>query len=236
MFLILFSFLLGGAFSVNVDYFQFFQFNTTNSVCSGYPTGKAYYVRDECYGYNYDSTDLSMKFHLATTTSANMTMYAGSTCDEVVSSTQIPFMCFHPAASKDEQWDFYQGEMVTARTYGGSDCSDASAIIATNTFKPDDCMPYHPEDTLLSSTLGGVRWPTKNTRGIMLIFEGWGVQLTAFSTATCNPFSVITGTTLYFSFNNCNPVDSEDSIIFNHYSSYIKKLTKPRVLSMGKSF
>jgi len=220
MFLIMMSLNMWGAFSANVDYFQNHQFDSDNRMCSGYPTGKQYYVRDECYGYNYNTTDLSLKFQLlASSNSANMTIYAGSTCDTVSSTHQIPFLCMHPPKSKDEVWLFYNGKMVTARTYGGSDCSDASAIIATNSFKPADCIPYHPQNSTFSMKGLGVTWPTKDTRGFMLNFMGPGVQLTAYSSPQCSPFSVISGATLDFNLNSCSAVDDEDSVMFIDYST-----------------
>jgi len=224
MFLSIFLLVLG-VLSTTVDYFQFYQFGSMNRQCSGYPTGKEYYVKDECYGYNYNTTDLSLKFQLASTTSANMTIYAGSTCDWETSTHEIPFICLHPNKSNDEQWQFYNGQMVTARTYGGSDCSDASAIIATNSFKPADCIPYQSDNSSFSLTRRGVGWPTKNTKGFMLNFMGPGVQLTAYSSPTCNPISVIRGATLDFNLNKCTDVDEEDSIMFIDYSNTHKSIS-----------
>jgi len=235
MFPSLFAFVIGGVFSASVDYFSNYQFNSNDNQCAGLPTDKLYFVRNECYGYNYSTTDLSMTFELVSNTGANMTMYAGPTCSGKSNSIEIPFYCFHEADSKDEVWQFYNGQMITQRYFTGTDCNDASAIRITNSFKPADCVPWHPQNNTsslkrerhifslmrerhISFKHGKGEW-TNNTRSFMLNYEGNGLQVTTYTSMSCSPNSLIKGQTADFSLNICETFDDGTSRIFMDYST-----------------
>jgi len=225
MFLTLIPFFLVGLLSVNVDYFQSYLFSSMDGQCSGFPTRKAYYIRDECYGYNDVTNDLSLKVQLASNTAANMTIYAGTTCHAEISRHQIPFICMHTSQGNDKQWQYYSGRMVTVRTYGESNCTDVSAVTSTKTMKPEDCMPYLLDNTWFALMRNGVAWPVKETKGLMLNYTDDSVQVASYTTSNCAPHSVITNATLYFNLNMCYPMYYEESIIFTDYSQnkrYVK--------------
>jgi len=236
MFLALFSGFIGGVFSDKVDYFANYEFSSNDNQCAGLPTDKLYFVRNECYGYNYSNTDLSMTFELASNTGANMTLYAGPTCSVKSASYQIPFNCFHPADIKDEQWQFYNGQIITQRYYTGPSCTDAATIMITNSFKPGDCMPWHPQNNTLSlmpakqkfslmharhtfSLMHGKGEWTNNTRSFMLNYMGEGLQVTTYSSMSCSPTSVIKDQTADFSLNICETFDDGTSRIFMDYTT-----------------